>query len=443
MQSLHMQIKKLLYLLPVLLMGACVTYTIPGGNTNVAAMYNPSKSSIHPEFAIQVQSDTSANVLVRIMRDEILFSRANADNKLQGQISIHSRVYSDAENKIVYDSLTVTRDIVFSRSPVVVSVLKLRIQQGKLHNVQLWVKDTKRLKPYKGFVQINNTPDFAGHRYYTTVFPLKSTSASRETLNFYPWIPDSFGVKVYAVHNINRIQSVSCYWQEFPLPKPPYLDIKDTLKLVPDTIMNLSSSQMALNKPGFYFFQPDSSQQKGVSVLHAKPNFPSLKSSADLIEPLSYLCSAAEMDSLRKKTNKKLAVDEFWMQLANDYIRAKQLIRVYYNRTKYANIYFTSYTEGWRTDRGMIFMLFGPPKRMYKTKNGERWTYGNNPKLRTLQFDFEKQENPYTNNHFVLQRKTDHRNIWRSALASWRGGKVYNGEELLIPKVYTNSDDIR
>ena len=39
--------------------------------------------------------------------------------------------------------------------------------------------------------------------------------------------------------------------------------------------------------------------------------------------------------------------------------RAKELIKNYYGRLQHANLFFTSYLEGWKTDRGMIFMIFG------------------------------------------------------------------------------------
>ncbi|MCO5250103.1 MAG: GWxTD domain-containing protein [Candidatus Kapabacteria bacterium] len=56
----------------------------------------------------------------------------------------------------------------------------------------------------------------------------------------------------------------------------------------------------------------------------------------------------------------------------------------YYNRINFANNTFKSYTEGWMTDMGMVYIIFGPPMSADRqsgygdNKNYERWLYGNN-----------------------------------------------------------------
>ncbi len=424
-------------------MSACVTYTIPGGNTNVSDMYNPRKTSLHPEFSIHIKNDTTANLLVRVMRDEILFSRANAENKLKGGLTIHCRVYSDRENLLVFDSLTVTRDVAYSKNQVVVSVVKLRIQPGKFHNVQVRVRDQKRLKAYKGYTFIDNTNNYQGQRYYSTLFSQKKKNySSRGAMNFYPWLPDSFNVKIHKLDNAEEVSYLSAYTSVFGLPILPYLDEKDSLSLFADKTERIHKEVVILSEPAFYFFHSDTVGGLGVGILKAPPHYPNLKTSSELIEPLAYLCNKEEFAKLKDSPNKKLAVDEFWMASARDYTKAKQLIRVYYNRAKYANIYFTSYTEGWRTDRGMIFVLLGPPEKVFRDAQGERWVYGGG-KYRLIEFYFTRIENPYSPNHYVLSRKTDYRSVWRSALKSWRNGRIYNAEEPLHAKVYADSREIK
>ena len=39
--------------------------------------------------------------------------------------------------------------------------------------------------------------------------------------------------------------------------------------------------------------------------------------------------------------------------------KAKSLIAIYYNRIQNANLHFTTFKEGWKTDRGMIYVVFG------------------------------------------------------------------------------------
>ena len=55
--------------------------------------------------------------------------------------------------------------------------------------------------------------------------------------------------------------------------------------------------------------------------------------------------------------------------------QAKELIRIYYNRVFFSNYYFTSDREGWKTDSGMIFIVYGPPNTFYKSEDEEKWGY--------------------------------------------------------------------
>ena len=56
----------------------------------------------------------------------------------------------------------------------------------------------------------------------------------------------------------------------------------------------------------------------------------------------------------------------------------------YYRRVRFANEEFTQYKDGWKTDRGMIYILFGPPNQVFYSdfvsfeKASQQWVYYNN-----------------------------------------------------------------
>jgi GWxTD domain-containing protein len=58
-----------------------------------------------------------------------------------------------------------------------------------------------------------------------------------------------------------------------------------------------------------------------------------------------------------------------------------ELMEEYYQRVAYANRQYGHYTEGWRTDRGMVYIIFGPPSNIERrpfeknSKPYEIWTY--------------------------------------------------------------------
>jgi GWxTD domain-containing protein len=144
------------------------------------------------------------------------------------------------------------------------------------------------------------------------------------------------------------------------------------------------------------------------------------------MEPLFYLTTMAEYRDLRKQQNTKLAVDDFWLKMGNNMERSRELIRVYYNRVVYSNLYFTTNKEGWKTDQGMIFILFGPPNRIQMTGTGERWYYYSRRKGRTVEFRFDRQPDAFSHQHLVWVKTTDSQVYLNEAVRSWRNGKVYS-----------------
>ncbi len=95
-----------------------------------------------------------------------------------------------------------------------------------------------------------------------------------------------------------------------------------------------------------------------------------------MIEPLRYICSNKEFQTITSNPNAKNAVNEFWLNMAKQPEIAKMLIKNYYHRIEESNQFFTSYLQGWKTDRGMIFTIFGRPNVIYKDQKTETWIYG-------------------------------------------------------------------
>jgi len=82
------------------------------------------------------------------------------------------------------------------------------------------------------------------------------------------------------------------------------------------------------------------------------------------IEQLQYIASRKEMKKLRNapKDKKKEYFDAFWK--AKDPTpgtETNELMDEYYRRVEFANQHFSGFREGWKTDMGMIYILFGPP----------------------------------------------------------------------------------
>jgi len=77
--------------------------------------------------------------------------------------------------------------------------------------------------------------------------------------------------------------------------------------------------------------------------------------------------------------------DEFWKKQDPTLSTVRnEAFEEYYSRIEQANRRFKSYTEGWLTDMGRVFIIFGEPANTerFTAQNGVslvvRWTYGNN-----------------------------------------------------------------
>ena len=123
--------------------------------------------------------------------------------------------------------------------------------------------------------------------------------------------------------------------------------------------------------------------------------------------------------------NKKDAIDNSWLKITGNPDRGKSIIKKYYSRVQSANKHFASYIDGWKTDRGMIYIVYGPPDVVYRGSAMESWTYGEEGNLISLNFTFLKTPNPISDNDFVLDRSPIYKNSWYLAVDAWRQGIIY------------------
>ncbi|MEY5043090.1 MAG: hypothetical protein RJA19_317 [Bacteroidota bacterium] len=160
-------------------------------------------------------------------------------------------------------------------------------------------------------------------------------------------------------------------------------------------------------------------------LLHARrKGYPRPAAVPDLIAATRYITSRTEFERMEASDDPKAALDKFWMDCGRDEGRSRQLIEIYYARVEEANRYFGGRQEGWRTDRGMVHVVLGPPTRLRRTADTEWWTYGEEGQASTLTFVFERSPHPFDDNHWVLNRALPFRPLWDRSVTAWRNGRV-------------------
>lgn len=105
------------------------------------------------------------------------------------------------------------------------------------------------------------------------------------------------------------------------------------------------------------------------------------------IRQLRYVATQEQIDRIDGATTpaaKRAAFDEFWKTIDPTPTTAKnEAFEEYYQRIAEANNRFKSYAEGWLTDMGMIYILYGQPANIdrFSMQSGMAvrvvWAYGN------------------------------------------------------------------
>ena len=223
---------------------------------------------------------------------------------------------------------------------------------------------------------------------------------------------------------------VRCYYTDFPLAAMPFRVIDDEkFSMYSDSVFLVHRSDFGtINLPrlGIYYFQMDTNLASGLTITCLDADFPKVTKPEQLIEATRYLTTRKEYAHLMNADNKKAELDAFWLEVGGAPERARGLIRAFYNRVQDANYAFTSYMEGWKTDRGMIYLVMGQPISIYRDAETEQWTYSGLTGFPDILFIFRKMNNPFSNNDYALIRQPVYENVWYLAVDHWRQGRIVN-----------------
>jgi GWxTD domain-containing protein len=103
------------------------------------------------------------------------------------------------------------------------------------------------------------------------------------------------------------------------------------------------------------------------------------------INQLRYIATDAELSHIKDGATpeeRQKSFVEFWKKKdPNPNTPRNEKMEEYYAKVEYANKHFSHYVEGWRTDMGMVFIIFGAPNSVDRhpfeidSKPYEVWSY--------------------------------------------------------------------
>ena len=164
-------------------------------------------------------------------------------------------------------------------------------------------------------------------------------------------------------------------------------------------------------------------------VIHP-PDFPRVTTLDAMIESLVYLARLREMEPLLEATSpaeRKRRFDAFWGSLIPERNQAANTLERYYARVEEANRRFTTYKPGWKTDRGMVFILLGQPLYVDWHVDREIWYYSYDDRDEARAFIFQRRrfyEAEGLFETYLLERTPAYQPAWQRALQRWRRGEV-------------------
>jgi GWxTD domain-containing protein len=414
-------VKKLLFIIAVVT--AMLAGCFSGGKLtyiNFASLYDDTENFTHAPAMVFHAGDSVSTVFVKVRLKDLLYAKQEKDPMLKARFMTSYEVYPSFESKLIVDS----------GSAVFCDSLNFGTEMEMIVNFNVKVKFPGTYLLYLNFTDLNRERTVGS--FYTIG---KESVLSRQNFMakaaddlplFDPWINADSRLKILYNRPVTGALFVRYYHRTFPLALPPFVPEKerifrfgaDSVFLLP--LVNGESALFSLEKEGIYHFQVDSSSREGLTLFRFHEGFPEVETPREAIRPLRYLTTDKEYERLLNGTDQKQAVDSFWIERAGNPERAVTMIRKYYTRVSEANRWFSSYHEGWKTDRGIIYIVYGKPTYVYRTSDAEEWIYGEQGNPLSIKFIFRRVNNPFSDNDFGITKSVAYKQSWYLAIESWR-----------------------
>jgi len=390
---------------------------------NKLSLYNLSNQYSNTNFtvldAVAFNNGSEATrVYVSVQMADMVTSSPENSGKNFREAGIKYKLFESYESKQIIDSATII--ITDSTLYIFDTIIAIDIQypEERKYILKLELTDLNRVDAVSNYLFLDNLSPLSRDNYLLRDVDgdLLFRNMTAEDESFFMQLSDTFAHQVF----------VRYYDREFPLALPPFLEETETnFDYRADSVFTIAANKgetgiMQLQEEGFYHIQTDSNQRGGYTLFRFHNGFPEIITTEQMLQPLRYITTKSEFDEMRNADDVKLAVDNFWLDNAGNASRARAMIHKYYSRVVDANNYFTSYHEGWKTDRGLIYIVYGPPKIVYRGKDIEEWLYGEKGNNNSIRLQFIKVGNPFSENDYSLVKSPSYKEKWYNIVNTWR-----------------------
>lgn len=388
--------------------------------SDLSYMYKPEMQFTRLKSAVYHINDTLSTVFVDVPMGDLKFAQDPVSGNFIARYAIHYNLMPDYESKVILDSATFYyRDSLnHGKDIYLLHSFDIPAMYPSDNILMVELKDLQADESVRIFVPVEKT-SHTGRQDFLVL-----SEENRPLFNDY--INSRTKFRIISNNRGRDTLYVRYYHRDFPAAKPPFVTEKeqvfdyktDSIYLVP--FLNGQSDWLVLSGKGFYHFQLDTTVREGLTLFRFYDGYPEINKPEQLVDPLRYITTREEYQKMDTAADPKMAADEFWLATAGNPDRARILIQKYYNHVEEANTYFHSYEEGWKTDRGILYIVFGKPNYVYRSDNTEEWVYGEPENRNSLRFTFVKVINPFSVNDYMLMRSPTFKDAWYITVSSWR-----------------------
>lgn len=401
---------------------ACTSQKV--NQTSTDRLYKKENNELSAKYVIYHINDSISQLFYEISNEALIYKKTDTSNYFYSQVKVLLKTSNeDNLNSIIDTASVIIRD---RQAEAIVKLLKgevtFKLRKGFNYHVDIDVIDINKKTIYAHSEYSNKTSINSRQNFLVT--------NSRNDILFSSYYKPDDVIYLQSFRNKEKLYEVDFFKPNFKLAIPPFsLEQMPHFNYKPDSTFSVYENnnriELALPQKGFFHLKTNNGTKEGVTFFVYESSYPKIKNSEQMILATRYIMAKKEFDNCMLSSDKKGAIDKFWLDIAGSNERAKELIRKYYGRVQEANKLFTSFQEGWKTDRGMIYIVFGAPNKVSKRKNGEMWTYGESSNPHSIIFSFIKVINPFTDNDYYLERNEMYKAPWYEAVDMWRQGRIY------------------
>lgn len=386
-------------------------------------LYKKENNQLNAQFFVYHTSDSTSQLYYNIPNESFVYKKTDTSDFFFSNVKLFIKL-SDTEKLIKPDTFSV---IIQDRKSEltnfeIISSYEFKLPKSRDYLMDIEVIDRNSKSNYVYSLNIEKTSIYGKANFLiTNVF---------NQPNYPSFFKPNDGIYFQSKRNTEKVFQVDYFKTAFRLAPPPFsYELMPKFSYKPDSTFTIyqheDKFELSLPNKGFYHVKTNIETKEGITFFVFESVYPKIKNTEQMILSTRFIMSKKEFDNCLNASNQKEMIDKFWLEIGGSQERAKELIKKYYGRVQEANKLFMSYQEGWKTDRGMIYIVFGAPSKVTKYKNGEVWTYSNNGNSAEVNFTFNKVINPFTDNDYYLERGEHYKIPWYQAVDMWRQGRIY------------------